>query len=557
MGKEEARTEDAEPNATDPGSSSSRTGRAVTTARPAIPRHRPLVGPALLFLVLLATSLLLLVVSSILASASLDPILNPLQWLSTLDVDAAAEIMSNNAEVVAAVLAAAVTVVAIVVQLAATRYSHEITRLFVREPVNVVVLGFLMLTAVQCVWTVAVLDESGPDAGVPHAGFAITLGMVTVSLLMLVPYIFFLFTFLSPINVIQRICRDAYRCILKAREASTPQSQRRVQDAVDQLQDVARSAIQQGDRTIALAAVDAMSNLLFDYARVRDRLPRTWFDVTESVAADADFAALAPESMQAVRAQGVWLEHKILRRYLTLMGQAANQARDVAYLIGINTRRMATELGPSHGHLLDLTVRAFNSYLRTTLNSRDPRTAYYLMHLYRMVASAMLHAGRTDRMLTIVDHLQFYGQYGYQLSMSFPLEVAAHEIFELIEDAEGLESPAVDALLDRLLDLDQEIKEDHNEESLLGVRRTQIQLATLFLMRGQRQRADRIIEDLRGERLDRLERLRANLLHEDREQYWELTDRGLNFNYLAPERRRYLADIFGALQPSPRQIDGA
>jgi hypothetical protein len=529
----------------------------MSTPQPAIPRHRPLVVPALLFLALLLTSLILLVVASMLGQASLAPILHPLEWLATVDVDAATEVLSNNAEVVAATFAVAMTVVAIVVQLAAQRYSHEISRLFVREPVNFAVLGLLVLTAVQCVWTVAVLDESGPDAVLPFAGFAITLGLVTMSLLVLVPYIYFVFTFLSPISVIERICRDAYRVILRTRDDNVPASQNKVQHAIDQLHDVARSAITQGDRSIAMAAVDALANLLFDYVRIRERLPRAWFDVTESVAADADFVALAPESMDEVRAQGVWLERKILRRYQSLLGQSLIQARDVAYLIGINTGRMATDLGPEHANLLELGVRAFNSYLRACIGGQDQRTAYYLMHLYRTVASALLRAGRPQQALKVVEHLQFYGKMAHQSGLSFLLEQAAVEIAAQIEEAEHLGSPMVDALLDRLLELDQEIKEERHEESLLGVRQVQIQLATFFLKLGQRDRADRIIADLRDERLERLERLRVELLREEREQYWELTDIGINYRYLAPDRRLYLDQIFRELRAPVAQADGA
>jgi hypothetical protein len=522
--------------------------------QPSIPRHRPLVGPALLFLALLATSFGLLLTSAMLGRASLDPFLDPLTWLATLDVDAANEILSNAAEVVAAVLAVSVTVVAIVVELAANRYSHEITRLFLREPVNLIVLGILVLTTVQCVWTATVISETSAEALIPHAGFAITLTMVTISLLLLVPYIYFVFTFLSPISVIQRICRDSYRVILKVREDNVVRSQKKVQDAVDELQDVARSAIQQGDRAIAMAAVDALSNLLFDYVRIRHRLPRDWFEVTAAVAADPDFVALAPESMAEVRDHGLWLERKILRRYLSLMGQASGHARDVAYLIGINTQRIAAELGPVHPYLLELALRAFNSYLRTTITTRDPRTAYYLMSLYRMLASRLMRLGYPEQAIAIAEYLKEYGQLAHKQSMSFLLETAAHDLGQLIEDAVSLESPAVDPLLDRLLELDQEIKEESHEESLLGVRRAQIQIATLFLKLDQRRRAERIIVDLRDERLERLERLRLNLMYDDREQFWELMDRGVNFAYLAPDRRPYLDEIFAELRGSEAKV---
>ena len=513
-----------------------------------IPKHRPLAQPAWMFASLGVASLLLLMFATALGQGSLQPFLQPLQWLAELEIEDAKEVLGNTAEVVAAVLAVAVTVVAIVVELAATRYSHEITRLFLREPVNMAVLGLLVLTAVQCVWTVTIMDSGGPDALLPMAGFAVTITMVTASLLILVPYIYFVFSFLSPISVIERICRDAYRIILKARGSNIARSQRQVQEAIDELQDVARSAIQQGDRGIAMAAVDALANLLFDYVRARVRLPQGWFDVTESVANDPDFIALAPESMAEVRSQGLWLERKILRRYMSLVGQSTGHARDVAYLIGIKTQRIAIDLGPEHPHLLELALRSFNSYLRVTINARDARTAYYLLNLYRMTASALLRKGLDDRVIEIAGYLGEYGQLAHKMGISFLLETAAHDLTQLIEDAEADGSPIVDALLAMLLELDQEIKEEGQEESLLGVRRAQMQLATYFLQRGQQARADLIIADLRSERLERLERLRVGLLTDDREQFWELMDRGANFSYLAPERRPYLEPIFEALR---------
>jgi hypothetical protein len=490
----------------------------------------------------------MLVLSSLLSSTSLEALTNPIQWLSQLDLGAANDILANAAEVVAAVLAVAVTVVAIVVELAATRYSHEITRLFLRDPVNLGVLGLFVLTTVQCVWTGAVLEASGPEAVLPQAGFAITLALVTFSLLLLVPYIYFVFAFLSPISVIERICRDAYRVILRARGSNIAASQHQVQEAIDELQDVARSAIEQADRGIAMASVDALANLLFDYIRARDRLPRGWFEVTDTVATDPDFIALAPESMAEVRAEGVWLERKILRRYNSLVGQSANNSRDVAYLIGIKTQRLLMDFGPLHPNLMELGIRSFNSYLRSTIGARDQRTAYYLMHLYRMVASALLRQGLERRVLEIAGYLSEYGQWAYKIGISFLLETAAGDIALLIEDADSEDSTVVDALLDLLLELDQEIKEEGQEASLLGVRRAQIQLATHFLQRGEQARADRIIQDLRTERLERLERLRVGLLHDDREQFWELTDRGANFSYLAPDRRPYLEPLFQALR---------
>ena len=166
----------------------------------------------------------------------------------------------------------------------------------------------------------------------------------------------------------------------------------------------------------------------------------------------------------------------------------------------------------------------------------------------RVLAEALLERGDEPRLLAVAGYFGEYGAVAHRLGLSFLLEAAAHDVVQLIERALELGSASVDPLLEVLLDLDQEIKEESQEDSLLGVRRSQIQLAALFLELGQEARARRIVDDLKGERVERLERLRTNLESDDRPQYWELTDRGTNFAYLAPERRVHLDQLFAWLR---------
>lgn len=520
---------------------------------PSVPRHWPLAAPALLLLALGVVSAALLGAFAAIDGVESSPLRDPVAWLAALDRTEAAETLGNAAEVVAAVLAVAMTVVAIVVELAANRYSHEITRLFLREPVNLIVLGLFAVTALLCVWTLVIVG--GGDGAAPgHVGFAVTFGLVTLCLLLLLPYIYFVFTFLSPINIIDRICRDAYRAILRTRRGNVEASQQRAEAAVDELQDVARSALVQGDRSIAMAAVDALAALLHDYLAARRRLPEAWFDVSESVASDPDFVALAPETMAEVRAQGIWLERKVMRRYLSLMGQCAGHSRDVGNLIGIHTRQLACEHGPGDPHLLALFVRTFNSYLRATINARDPRTAYFLMNQYRLLAEHLLRAGHAEATADIAYHLRDYGQLAHKAGVSFLLETAAHDVMQLIEVALDGDLTVSDLLLDCLLEFDQEIREENQEESLLGVRRTQMQLGAVLLMRGDAARARRIAADLAGERRTRLERLHRQMLADDRAEFWELLDRGVNFAYLRPEARPYLETLMSMVARADSQM---
>jgi hypothetical protein len=66
------------------------------------------------------------------------------------------------------------------------------------------------------------------------------------------------------------------------------------------------------------------------------------------------------------------------------------------------------------------------------------------------------------------------------------------------------------------------------------VRKAQLQLATLFSVRNDEKRARRICRDRRRAHAPLL-RLKKELEAETRPHYWEFTERGLNFAFLAPD----------------------
>src|SRR4051812_46139322 len=68
-----------------------------------------------------------------------------LELLFEPDPTSAQNTLGSAGEIAASVLAIAVTVVAIIVELASNRYTHRITELFVREPRNFLVMGFFVI----------------------------------------------------------------------------------------------------------------------------------------------------------------------------------------------------------------------------------------------------------------------------------------------------------------------------------------------------------------------------------------------------------------------------
>ncbi|NND36267.1 MAG: DUF2254 domain-containing protein, partial [Gammaproteobacteria bacterium] len=480
----------------------------------------------------------------VLGNVEMTAVTDPARWLEQMQPEEAFEILSNAAELLAGVLAIAITVVAIVVELAATRYSHRITKLFISEPINIIVMSFFLLTTVQCVWLSATLSQPGSDALLPNAGFAIAMTMVTLSLLLLLPYFYFVFSFISPLSIVQKLRTAAHRIYRRAGTASAARVHAQTLEAIDEIQDIARSAAEQADTRIAMSAIDALADLLLNYVDDKSTLPDRWFEMDEVILHDPDFVSLGVSAKEEVRETRLWFEVKIMRQYLALMSQTVPESRDVANMIAINTQRLGIATAERDPALLELIIRCFNSYMRATIRAGDPRTAYYVMNEYRFLAEALLRMNSFDAVTQIVEYFRYYATFSHNLGESFLLEVAAHDIVRLIEEAVKLDAPIVDDLLGRLLELDQEIRSECSEASLLSVRRAQLQLATVFLEKGDEARARRIVDDMRNEDHERLQRVKAMLMSEQRPQYWEFTDRGVNFSYLKPARRPYLDTLF-------------
>ena len=222
-------------------------------------------------------------------------------------------------------------------------------------------------------------------------------------------------------------------------------------------------------------------------------------------------------------------------------------------MIGIRTCAIGREAGAAGRAgtgLLDLTIRCFNSYLRISLNARDLRTSYYLTNQYRLLAEALLESGRERHAAAIVGYFQSYGVLSHRQGQSFLLEVVAHDIVQTIRRAVELGSACRDEMIGSLLEVDQEIKEESQELSLLGVRRSQLQLAAFLLERGEEAPARRICADMRGEDPGRIRRILRDLESETDPWYHELTDRAVNLAHLEPELRRHLPTLSDWLVPS-------
>ena len=93
----------------------------------------------------------------------------------------------------------------------------------------------------------------------------ISLLMVTASLAILLPYFAFVMSFLSPVNVIRKMQNSAIISVKQLKTRPLPESKKRMLDSVDELQDIAKRALELSDRSVEMASINALHDLIVDY----------------------------------------------------------------------------------------------------------------------------------------------------------------------------------------------------------------------------------------------------------------------------------------------------
>jgi hypothetical protein len=80
------------------------------------------------------------------------------------------------------------------------------------------------------------------------------------------------------------------------------------------------------------------------------------------------------------------------------------------------------------------------------------------------------------------------------------------------------------------------------------VRKAQAKLATFYLLRGHAAYGRAIYEDMAHESPERLRSIRDELLAVTSKHFWEVVDRGTNFDYIDDARKAKLRDFFAQFE---------
>ena len=455
------------------------------------------------------------------------------------------------AEVMAAMLGLSLTVVAIVVQLASQRYPAKIVDLFMHDRINLLASGCL---AASCIYVMLVPVFAGATPGElrPTVLTALALVVVVLNFGMLLPYFGHVFAFLEPHNLITQIRAQAETALreVAAWPAMDDEALRlrreRVAGAIERIADNCTAAVGQSDRALALHTVRTLEGLIADYVERKVGLPARWAEVERR-----HFGTLARDFFEEIGAHNTWVEAKTMLEFERIFIRAAQEMNALASQIAASTRGIGLR-AMAYGQLevLTLTVRFFNTYLRHAINSRNVRAVYIVLYEYRRLATALIPT-HPEFCLRIAEHMIYYGRTANAQRLAFATVTAAHDVRVICQQAYLLGGLDMDQLLDKFLQLDQPADSYAAEVALGGVRKAQAILAAFFMAHEQHELARRILHDMQEEDPDRLRTIRDEILDVRERRFWEMTERGFNFDYVEPELRRHVVLLFDTLLGRP------
>ncbi|MEB2310802.1 MAG: DUF2254 domain-containing protein [Sorangiineae bacterium] len=469
----------------------------------------------------------------------------PLDRYLSFDPDHITDAVSALSAMVAGVLGLVITVVSIIVQLSADRYTG-VARMFLKDKLNLTVMAFYVIGTVIGVWLSVAIHADY----VPRATLLVMICITTFGLLLMAPYFGYVFWFLEPMNIIARIRSDAVKVAAAGLEAtrSGADPQAATLNAMEELTDLTSNSISGKDKIIASGAVDALKDFTLEYLKKKPMAVDDWFIIGAGIRENPDFVAMDPESLADLESRRTWVEWKVMRQYLGIYNEALADMRDINYLIAIDTRYIGEAAGEARDQeLTTLVYRFMNSYMRATLNARDVRTAYNVLNQYRLLVEALLRQRNGRAAIEGVKHMLYYGHVSFDMKLTFVTETVAYDVSSLCQYAHEQGSPEEGQMLEQFLELDRPLRVRSQESALLGVRKAQVKLAAYYLANGENEKARNISKDMEGEPPERILTIRHALESVKSKDFWEIIDRGRNFEYMPEPQREQLAVFFGWL----------
>ncbi|MBN1755000.1 DUF2254 domain-containing protein [bacterium] len=496
---------------------------------------------AVFFMELLLLFSLLLFIPFILDklyTLSLIPELPFLRLLASLD-----EHLHFAPKILAGVLGIAIIGAAIIVELAANRYTSKAVDLFIEDKTSLHILGLFIISCLHSLWApILSAHQQSPFTNL------LNILLLTASFMLIMPYGVHLFHFLKPGNMLQKL-GGSVRTILDEKmnpydDISLKSNQYKVIDGIGSISDIGLNEIHNNDRSIVFLTVDALEQILLDYIEIKKQLPPAWFSVSEISEGDPDFMNLTEDAFRLIERRKLWFDRKVLNQLSLLYRETLEKDYGVNKRISMALRRVGVKaaLWQDYG-TLDYVVSTFSLMLYISISSGGVQPAYNALFQYRIFAEALAEQGLEDQLIQTGENSRFYGQLADRHKMPLIHEFAAFNLGDIIRRVYLSSSPSLDRLLEIFLAMDRHIETGDSEHTTRIVRKAQAKLAAFFLNQNAEHYARTIFQKMKSDPLPRLISIKEELV-EGKNECCYLIDPLVNLYFMDTQEKIALERFF-------------
>ncbi|HUY74820.1 MAG TPA: DUF2254 family protein [Candidatus Dormibacteraeota bacterium] len=493
-------------------------------------------GAALSGLALVSVTLMMFILFGVLDAhyRTLQDIFNP-------DASAAAGTLALAGGAEGVTLSIVIVAVMFGIQGTSSRYSPRIIGIFTRNALNALVLGFALASIL---YTFLVRSEVTLTY-VPRLSVGVAVLLALLNFATLFPYVGYIFEVMRAETLVAGIMRRATRHLRG--EARKPNNRRRreaLMVSIAQVTDIAFGSIQLGDMPVCVMSIEVLGQFIArDYMTLKKKFSPEWFQVGH-----ADLPGASDQIIAEVNRAGTWFPYSIMSIFVDMVGLTPLHRKEAVHAIAVATRQVgiaAIEVGDSEA--AELSLRFFNTYLRTAINRSAPTFASGIMNEYRRFAIGALE-WRPDLAVEAAAHLLRYGRHFDEAGMPAIFGAAAEDVADLAIEAQARD-PEVARRLARLLvgnllDLIPNAKPIGLNGLFKGVAKL-----TFWAMASDDRDVSRVLiegiaaapPDFVDAALDRMESLHQGL-------FWEVNERVIAFDWVEQPLREQIPKLRAALR---------
>jgi hypothetical protein len=311
-----------------------------------------------------------------------------------------------------------------------------------------------------------------------------------------------------------------------------------INERLHQIGTLVLKSIDRADRGVALEGIWSLKRILDHYGTHKKQLPDRWFHVERK-----DFIGMSAEAIEIVNADRTWFEHRVMTQVFLAFQNALAKTQDVISSLSDAARIIATRAANRGDEkATHLAVRFFNNYLREAIKRKDVHATYDLFYQYRVLAREL--TGQPALLTQIGQYFRYYGAQAAAAGMEFVHPIVAFDLSWIVRDAYDARSAAAPELLANLLELKHNIANDSGRLIVAA----KVILGGYFLQKGLETEAGQIKENLKGLPPAVLAAVEHNLLTLTERSFWEVTDRQVRFEWVAPECRGHVKSFIDSLK---------